>query len=345
MKKSVLKVVLSLIGVIVVSVNQNAGESKETKSTRKNTYPAGGSFEKIDASLDKIIPANAIVERLAEGFISLQSALWHNNRLLVSDTGTNVIYQWTEKDGLKVFQRLRVYATNVTGLVGVTGLTKDRSGKIVLCHHGDRRILRIESSGRLISVAEYFNWRRFNGPYAITCKRNGDLYFTDAPFNFGEEDTGIASPMQEISFNGVYRVTKEGYVDLLSSRFKCPLGIAFSPDESVAYIANNDNQNPAILRVPIKKDGTFDRAEIFLDATQIAKNKKGRFGGIAVDKFGTVFAVVPGGVAVITKEGKHIGTITTDSQPTSCAFGDNGSILYITSKNSIYRIKTLTKGF
>ena len=232
---------------------------------------------------------------------------------------------------------MRVYSTGLKQLYGPAGLIVDQSGKLVVCHHGDRRILRKESSSSFVSIAEYFNWCRFNGPYGIVRKSNGDIYFTDPPFDSIKQCDTV--PSKELIFNGVYRITKNGFVDLLTSKLNSPMGLAFSTDENYLYVLNQGEVKYEIVRFPIKKDGTLEKPEMFYDLTSILKDKKGQLGGVAVDKQGNLYVAAPPGILVISKEGKHIGSILTDAQATSCAIGDNGKTLFIITCNSLYRVK------
>ncbi|HEV2131183.1 MAG TPA: SMP-30/gluconolactonase/LRE family protein, partial [Longimicrobiaceae bacterium] len=56
------------------------------------------------------------------------------------------------------------------------------------------------------------------------------------------------------------------------------------------------------------------------------------------------FATGPGGVLVITPEGRHLGTIETGQATANVAFGDDGSTLYMTAHSYLMRIRTRTRG-
>jgi len=63
-----------------------------------------------------------------------------------------------------------------------------------------------------------------------------------------------------------------------------------------------------------------------------------------VDVKGNLFATGPGGVWVITPDGTHLGTIETGVPTANLAWGEDGSVLYITANTTLYRLKTKTKG-
>ena len=59
-----------------------------------------------------------------------------------------------------------------------------------------------------------------------------------------------------------------------------------------------------------------------------------------VDAAGNVYATGPGGIWVISPQGKHLGTIMPSEIPANCAFGDaDGKTLYMTARTGLYRIK------
>jgi gluconolactonase len=63
-----------------------------------------------------------------------------------------------------------------------------------------------------------------------------------------------------------------------------------------------------------------------------------------VDRLGNVFATGPGGVLIIAPDGRHLGTIVTGQPTANCAFGDDGSTLYITANDRLLRVRLKTVG-
>ncbi|MGC8742827.1 MAG: SMP-30/gluconolactonase/LRE family protein [Verrucomicrobiia bacterium] len=342
-RANVLTAIFLTAGILISGPVISGGAEKksaENKTAKQPMlFPRFGKVEKNSQPFDKIISADAVVEKVAEGFVSARCCAYANDSVLISDIGSNIIYSWNEKNGLKIYQRLRVYSTNLAGLYGPAGIAKDRAGKILVCHHGDRRIVRIENQHRLLSMADYFNWMRFNGPYGIAVKSNGDIYFSDPPFDAIEK--GIATPQKEMTFNGIYRITKSGYVDLLSTKLECPLGIAFSPDENFLYVVNQTDAGAVVMRIPVKKDGTLEKPQPFHDLSYLFTQKKEQTGGITVDKNGNLYIATPSGILVVDGQGKQLGSILTEQPATSCAFAENGKYLYITTKNALCRVKTV----
>lgn len=310
------------------------GFSEKSKKKEATIYPVAGKVERASFLLDKLFSTNAVVEKVAEGFTYASSCVDFMGNILVGDISTNLIFRWNEQKGLGIFQPLKVYSTNLSGLCGVSSMSLDTAGNLIIAHHGDRRIIRRLRDGHLVSLADYFNWMRFNGPAGIAVKSNGDLYFADPPYNVF--DASIKPPQKEMMFNGIYRVTKNGFVDLLSSKVICPAAIAFTPDETGLYVLNCEPADPVVLRYSVKKDGTLENPEVFLTLTNVAE--KIQPSGLTVDKKGNLFISSNIGVLIFSPTTRFLGAIRTDSPATSCAFDSAGKYLYITTRYNLCRI-------
>lgn len=300
--------------------------------------------ERLDPAINALLPTNTFLETLASGFIWSEGPVWMGKYLLFSDVPTNRIYKWEEGLGISVFLEPSGYTGTDPrgGEMGSNGLTRDRQGRLVICQHGDRRVSRLEKDGTLTPLAFYYQWRRFNSPNDAVFDSKGNLYFTDPPYGLPAQ---MADPRKEIPFQGIYRVSPQGEVTLLSDKLSRPNGIALSPDEKTLYVANSDRNLPVIFAFPINKDGTLGNRRIFFDASELAsKGRPGLPDGLKVDLKGNLFATGPGGVLVLSPQGKHLGTIKTDRPTANCAWGNDGSVLYITANHDLLRVKTKTRG-
>ena len=324
-----------------------AGPSSPSRSQRTaaKVYPALGKIERLDPAFDRIIPKDAVIEKLASGFAWAEGPVWVRNGgyLLFSDIPHNVVFRWREGEGTKEYLQPSGYTGAVTrgGEMGSNGLTLDSQGRLVLCQHGDRQVARREKDGKMTALAEYYRYRRFNSPNDLVYRSNGDLYFTDPPYGLPKLNE---DPARELSMNGVYRLRKTGELDLLVGDLSFPNGIAFSPDEKTLYVAVSDPKRAVWMAYDVSADGTLGPGRVLLDVTSLVATSKGLPDGLKVDQAGNLFATGPGGVLVISPEGKHLGTINTDEPTANCAWGGNGSILYITANDKLCRIKTATRG-
>ena len=312
--------------------------------------PESMRIERLDPALDKLIDPNAKIEVLAQGHDWTEGPLWikRGGYLLFSDIPKNSIYRWKEGEGEKLYLQPSGYTSKEPrgGETGSNGLLLDREGRLVLCQHGDRRMARMDApldspKPQFVPLAVRHQGKRFNSPNDAVFRSNGDLYFTDPAYGLEKQ---WEDPAREIPFAGVYRRSASGEIALLTSDMTRPNGIAFSPDERRLYVAQSDAK-AAIWRVfDVKRDGTIENSRVLFDATSMVAGKKGLPDGLKIDTEGNLFATGPGGVLVITPDGKHLGTIATGQATSNCAFGDDGRTLYMTADDYLMRVRLKAKG-
>ena len=323
------------------------GVSPAARAQEKAGRPTLGTIERLDPRFDRLVPADARVERIAEGFDWSEGPVWDKNRgcLLFSDVPLNTVFQWQDGKGVSVFLKPSGYTgtTPRGGEPGSNGLLMDAQGRLVLCQHGDRRVARLDPENKFTTLADRYMGKRFNSPNDGVYKSNGDLYFTDPPYGL----LGLnKDPAKELDFNGVYRISAaDGTVTLLTKEMTFPNGIALSPDEKTLYVANSDPAKAIWMAFPVKDDGTIGPGRVFADVTSsVSPAKKGLPDGMKVDASGNLFATGPGGVLVFSPDGTHLGTFATGEATANCGWGKDGSVLYITADMYIGRVRLMTKG-
>lgn len=325
-----------------VSSQPPAAAGAAEASTSK--FPVLGSVERLMPELDQLLAPGVQLEKLAEGFDWAEGPVWlKSQRILVfSDVPQNVVYGWSEAKGLHTFLRPSGYTWKTArgGEIGSNGLTTDAAGNLVLCQHGDRRVARLKGN-QFETLAEFYDMRRFNSPNDLCFDRSGNLYFTDPPYGL---EHGATDPKRELAFCGVYLRRRSGEVVLLSRDVGSPNGIALSPDEKTLYVAQSDGKAPVIFAFPVLPDHSLSAGRIFFDTSPLRSGRKGVPDGLKVDQRGNLWATGPGGVLIITPDGKHLGTLNTGEATANCGWGDDGSTLYITADMYLLRIRTLTKG-
>lgn len=319
----------------------------EGEAKKANEYPARGKVERLDPAINKLIPKDSQIQQLAEGFIWTEGPVWidddQGGHVLFSDIPNNRIMKWSEANGLKLFMKPAGYTGKKPrgGEPGTNGLLLDAKGRLVMCEHGDRRVTRLEN-GKKTVLAHKYKGKRLHSPNDAVFHSNGDLYFTDPPYGLEKR---WEDPARELDFCGVYRVSKDGKLTLLTKEMTRPNGIAFSPDEKTLYVANSDPEMAIWKAFPVKKNGTLGKGKVFFDATKWVGKKKGLPDGMDVDKDGNLFATGPGGVLIFTPKGKHLGTINTGEKTANCTFGGkDGTMLYMACDDYFCRIQTNTKG-
>ena len=302
-----------------------------------------GSVERLSPEIDNLIEKSAKIEILADGFEWSEGPLWSSqlNSVLFSDVPENVIYSWNEDKGLGTFTRPIGYSGKVPNLkkAGTNGLTIDADGNLIICMHGDRKITRLEklNINRKVTLVNSFDGNLLNSPNDLVYDSKGNLYFTDPPYGLLEGDN---DKLKEIEFNGVYKVSPNGDIEVLVKNLTRPNGISISNDEKILYVANSDKINPVIMQYDLSEEGAKNPS-VFFDGRELTKKDIGLFDGLKVHPTGNVFATGPGGVLVIKENGDHIGTIRTEVRTANCAFDENFQYLYMTSDMFLTRIKLL----
>jgi gluconolactonase len=302
-------------------------------------------IDRVDPALEQVLAPDAAVEKLADGFTWSEGPVWYQGSVVFSDVPENIIYQW--KPGAKqaaVFMKPSGMLSPHEGFreKGSNGLAVDAEGRLLICQHGERRVVRVEKNGKQTPLADRFEGKRFNSPNDLARRKNGDLYFTDPPY--GLEGLN-KSPLKELDFNGVYRVTPEGAMTAVLKDLTFPNGLGFSPDEKTLYVSISDPEAPRIMAYDVQADGSVDKGRVFFDAGPlVAPERKGMPDGLKIDFEGNVWSTGPGGVLIISPDGKHLGTILTGQATGNCCWGDDGASLYITADMFLYRVKTKTKG-
>ena len=331
--------VLTLVVILVCCQSVMAQESAASRTI--------GKIVRFDDRADELIGLDAQIELLASGFEWSEGPLWVRDAdggyLLFSDIPRNSVMKWKQGEGISLFMKPSGY----TGVAdygrepGSNGLTLDLQGRIVFCEHGDRRISRLEADGGKMTLVDSYDGKRFNSPNDAAVKSNGDIYFTDPPYGLPQQHR---DPRRELDFCGVFRLSTSAEVTLLTKEMTRPNGIAFSPDEAILYVAQSDSKNAIIKAFGVKSDGTLAPGKVLYDFTELMGKLPGSPDGLKVDRQGDLFATGPGGVYIITAGGRLLARIHTGKRTSNCAWGGDGSVLYMTVDDYLCRVKTRTKG-
>ncbi len=309
--------------------------------------PAGvGAIRRLDPALDQLVAPDAVIEKVTGNLQFAEGPVWvrSGGYLLFSDIPANAIMKWNPPNEVSVFRHPIFTREFPKGIqIGSNGLTLDPQGRLIACEHGNRRVSRAEKNGRITTLADRYEGKRLNSPNDVVCRRNGDIYFTDpnsvARNNPPDPNNDFKT---ELGFNGVYRVTPAGKLALLTKDIPYPNGLAFSPDEKKLYVANT-RPDKFWMVFDVKADGTLANGKKFLDVSK--ESGDGVPDGMKVDQPGNLYATGPGGVLIISPEGKHLGTIQLPEIPANCAWGDaDGKTLYITARTGLYRVSLKVTG-
>ena len=302
-----------------------------------------GSIERLSSEMDDFISKDSKIEIIAKGFTWSEGPVWSSklNAVLFSDVPNNIIYKWDEENGLDIFLDKIGYSGIVPNSkkYGTNGLTIDQQGNLIICMHGDRRIVKLKdwNSNKVLPIATSFNNKLFNSPNDLVYNSKKELFFTDPPYGLQNGDNDA---LKELQFNGVFRLSADGKLKVLIKNLSRPNGIAISRDEKTLYVANSDLKNLVIMKYKITDEGV-EYPEVFFDGSVLSKKDIGLFDGLKVHPSGTIFATGPGGVLLINKKGNHIGTIRTKVRSANCTFDDKFEYLYMTSHQYLTRIRII----
>jgi gluconolactonase len=293
--------------------------------------------DRKDPAIDRIVGQNPKVFKLAEGFKFTEGPIWVGDGLLFSDPNANVIYKYSKEGTLSVFRTPSGYSgADIAeyGQPGSNGLTLDPQGNLVINQHGNHRVVRLEKDGTETLLADNFEGKRLNSPNDLVYRSDGTLFFTDPPFGLPKF---FADPRKELAFSGVYSLY-QGKLQLLTKEFTGPNGIVFSPDEKYLYVSNWDEKKKVVNRYEVQPDGTLRNGKLFFDFTSIPGEDA--LDGLKVDTAGNVYVSAPGGLQILSAEGKHLGTIRIPQHVHNMAWGDeDGKTLYLCARTGLYRIR------
>jgi gluconolactonase len=341
---------MAVFGVGVMAGSQSASSTGILDSTPLKV-------DRLDPEADRIIPANAKLERVADGFKWVEGPIWIHDQLFFAEIPSNSIRTWSPGKGVAIFLQPSGYQGSAPyngPEPGSNGMTMDVRGRLTVAGHARRDVYRFEaldSKGPITVLADSYQGKKLNSPNDLVYKSDGSLYFTDPPYGFRTQSD--KDPDKQLTINGVYRVPHaleqkagsdpaRGDLQLLITDLTRPNGIAFSPDEKYLYVDNSEPKK-IWMRYRVQQDGTLTEPKLLYDAT--ADKRPGAPDGMKVDQQGNIYSTGPGGVWIFTPEGKPLATILISEKASNVAWaGPDRKTLYITASSSIYRVHLNIQG-
>src|SRR4051812_16765034 len=275
--------------------------------TARVTEPAAMRVHRADPAIDALIPPDATLERVAGGFEFTEGPVWAaDGTLLFSSPNTNVIYRWHPHGRVSVFRPKSGYTGVDIGRYhqpGSNGLAFDPQGRLTICQHGNRRVVRVNPHGDLTVMADRYDGGRLNSPNDLVYRADGVLFFTDPPFGLPEV---FDDPGKELPFSGVFAV-RDGDVVLVTDELAGPNGIAFSPDERFLYVGNWDPEAKTVTRYELDDALRPVSSEVLCDLT--SEPGEDAIDGLKVAADGTLYVCGPGGLWVISPAGDKLDLV------------------------------------
>ncbi|MFN3846198.1 MAG: SMP-30/gluconolactonase/LRE family protein [Paracoccaceae bacterium] len=283
-------------------------------------------FEVHDPAFSRFVLGNAPVKRLAGGFDWVEGPVWFGDAgcLLFSDIPNNRILRWTE-DGITTYRAPSNYAN---------GHTRDRQGRLISCEHGTRRVTRTEWDGAITVLADAHNSKRLNSPNDVVVAHDGGVWFSDPHYGIMTDYEGFKAPQEQPC--AVYRIAPSGEVRPMITDMACPNGLAFSPDESLLYVADTGrmfSDDPQHIRVYDMVQGHPQNGRLFHTISP------GCADGIRVDSDGNLWSSAADGVHCIAPDGRLMGKILVPECVSNLCFGGRAKHrLFITATTSVYSV-------
>ncbi len=295
-------------------------------------------FETVEPEFDHLTLSNAPVEVLATGFRWIEGLVWMGDwgTLLFQDLPRGRTMAWSERGGLAVWREPSGNAN---------GQARDREGRVVACVNLERAVVRIEHDGRITPLATHFEGCRLNSPNDVVVKSDGSIWFTDPPYGIANDYEGVRQ-MSELAPT-VYRLAPEsGELTAVSRDFQGPNGLAFSPDETLLYVAETGDQRHSdptqVLRVlPVSDDGRS-----LGPMRDLAKVAPGYTDGLAVDEAGRIWSSAGDGVHCLSPDGRLLGRIRLGMTVSNLTFGGGPHLnrLFIGASHTLMAVFLNTRG-
>jgi gluconolactonase len=296
---------------------------------------------------DNIFDLSAGVETIGTGYGWSEGPTWDGERarLYFSDVPGNKVYEWDRSDGTRI--KLDPSGSDVTEGFrepGANGLLFDGGDTLLLCNHGLRRVETVDlQTGTRRALTERFEGRRYNSPNDLVRADDGTIFFTDPPYGLEGLD---ASPLKEMSVNGVYRRRADGTVTRLLDDMTRPNGVALSPDGRKLYVTQSDPDAPILRELTMSDTGTVTGDRVLYDfASLMSDDSPGLPDGLAVAHTGEILVAGPGGVIAISPDGDLLSRLHVGSAAANCAFGEaDRRTLFVTAHDRVLRVRTRLRG-
>lgn len=290
-------------------------------------------FEIVDGGLHEAINVDQSFETIADGFVVTEGIVWHprDNYLVFSEIPSSTVYKWTTEAGLSVLRT----PSNLTN-----GNTFDRQGRLLSCEHATSSVSRLEEGGRHFRVlASHYQGKALNSPNDIVVDSQDRIWFSDPTYGRTRARVGVIRDL-ELDFRGVYRLDPDGSVTLVAGDFLQPNGLCLTQDETALLVADTDRMH--IRRFQVEQDGSLGGGDVF---AEISGADEGKPDGLKIDEDGRVYCTGPGGVHVLTAQGKLLGVIRPPDHTRNFCFGGvDGRDLFLATSSAVLRLRMKAKG-
>jgi len=332
------KVVSILMGCLALSTIAVADEDPFIDAKQTVLDERFYEFIAADSRIEVLAPDTGQDIGWAEGPVWVASL----DSLLFSDVANDTIYRWNEATGVTLYLRPSGHPADDSGHAwrGSNGLGVDHEGNLILAQQSNRTLSRMRAALQNPApdyevLVERHRGQKMNSPNDLVVNAAGDIYFTDPPYGLSGFEN---SPDIELGFFGVFRLTREGDLSVVSKTLEKPNGLALSADQQTLYVSNSDEATPQIVAIDLDADGDSIGSRLFFDARELVADGAGSTDGMAMYPGDILFTSIPNGLGILSPQGELLGTISL-GQVTNLAFDAAFNYLYITTPNRLLRLK------
>lgn len=300
----------------------------------------------LDARLSDLVDPDAKWEVLSDGYQWAEGPTWDRERsqLYFTDVPGNKAYLWKDGVGTRVFlDPSGSSATQGFREPGANGLFYTSDDQLLLANHGERalQIIDLDDKSRSTLIDKFEN-KRFNSPNDLVQDSHGNIYLSDPPYGLaGLND----SELKELDFNGVYRLSTDGSLTLLTDSMTFPNGVSLSLDETRLYVAQSDPDAAGVFVIDSVNTVPSEPKLFFDMQNYVGGDHPGLPDGFARAASGDVIVTGPGGVFILSDRGQLLGRIMTGSATANVTFGgDDGRTLFITAQDRLLRLPMRVQG-
>jgi gluconolactonase len=290
------------------------------------------SIEMNSAALLELIGRDAIVEKICTGFRFTEGPIWNpiEQCLYFSDMPGDVRRRWSASEGVTEVRN----PSNKCN-----GMTYDKAGNLYVCEHATSKLVIETPAGERKVLASHWKEKELNSPNDVVLRSDGMIYFSDP--SYGRMPGFGVERKQDLSFQGLFRISPGGELHLEADDFGQPNGLCFSPDERLLYV--NDTARAHIRVFDVAPDGSLSTSRKFAEG--IGEGMDQSVDGMKCDERGNIYVTGPRGIWVLTPAGKHLGVVLMPETAANLNWGGKDwDELYCTCSTSVYRVKTKVRG-
>lgn len=289
-------------------------------------------LETYEPEAAALVAAEAVLELIGDGFVFTEGPVWdfEAGELVFSDIPGDAMYRYRPGEGISDYRRPSNFSN---------GMTIDAQGRLVVCEHQTRRVVRGSATAGFEVVADSYDGSPLNAPNDVVVAPDGSIVFTDPHYGLGE---GFGGPAEQVlGHRGVYRVPPDGgEPELLIADFDGPNGLAIDARGTRLFV--DDTERAHIRVFEIGANWQLTGGEVFVE---LSGDGDGVLDGLKLDQQGNMWSTGPGGIWLVNNAGAVIGRIRVPVVAANLAWGDaDAGSLYITASERLYRLETRVTG-